>query len=118
MHKALGARIPPPSGRPGGWAAQILTSFFLPSVSPRRSLGGEQNGIAGWNVFYESGIDSSMGQGKRTYYRCTTFAHFNSNGTIVRIEVRNSRFCDRRFENQFEAMTRDDVVSRLGASPT
>jgi hypothetical protein len=79
---------------------------------------GEQNGIAGWNVFYESGIDSSMGQGKRTYYRCTTFAHFNSNGTIVRIEVRNSRFCDRRFENQFEAMTHDDVVSRLGASPT
>ncbi len=79
---------------------------------------GEQNGIAGWSVLYESGVDSSMGHRKRTYYHCTTFAHFDSNGTILRIEVRNSRNCDRRFENQFELMTRDDVFSRLSASPT
>ncbi len=79
---------------------------------------GEQNGIAGWDVYYESGVDSSMGHGKRTYYHCTTFAHFDSNGTILRIEVRNSRYCDRRFENQFESMTRDDVIARLSASPT
>ena len=79
---------------------------------------GEQNGIAGWDVYYESGVDSSMGHRKRTYYHCTTYAHFDSNGTILRIEVRNSRYCDSRFENQFELMTRDDVVSRLSASPT
>jgi hypothetical protein len=75
---------------------------------------GEQNGVAGWDVRYESGVYDR----KVTYYHCTTFAHFDSNGTIVKVEVRNSRYCDRRFENQLESMTRQHVVAGLSANST
>ena len=101
----------------GASIEEMVTAWSTPNAG-FLPADGEQNGIAGWNVLYESGVNSGTNLGKKTYYHCTTYAHFDSNGTILRIEVRNSRYCDSRFENQFELMTRDGVVSRLSASPT
>ena len=75
---------------------------------------GEQNGIAGWESRSESGVFDR----KHTRYYCTTFAHFDSNGTILRIDVQRSRYCQRRFENQFESMTRDADAPAQGSIRT
>ena len=67
---------------------------------------GEISGVAGWDVRYKSGT----GEGKVTYYHCTTFAYFNSNDAIVRIVVKNSRYCHRRYGDDIQSMTRNSGI--------
>ena len=67
---------------------------------------GEKDGIAGWDVRYESGI----GDRKVTHYHCAAYAYFDASNKIVRIDVRRSHNCHRRFENRFDLMTRNRAI--------
>ena len=72
---------------------------FLPAY-------GKKRGVAGW----EARSSSGFGERKEIRYHCTSLAYFSSKGAILRIEVKHSRSCHRRFKNGFESMTRDNII--------
>jgi len=87
------------------WLGGEIDEMVAAWGTPNRGFlaaAGKQRGVAGWEVRSYSGSDIR--------YHCASFAYFNSNGTILKIVVKHSYSCHRRFKNGFETMTRDNII--------
>lgn len=86
----------------GASIQEMVAAWGTPNSGYKPPDSGK-DGVAGWDVRSSSGGDYR--------YRCTTLAYFDSDGLIIRIFVKHSRSCHRRYEGEFGRMTRQEPTS-------
>ena len=93
------------------WIGADIEEMLAAWPNPNMQCGSNTIGEAGC-VWWRHNQTPAPGGTPAYEYRCEAIARYNEAGVITRIDVRRSRYCYRRFNDQLDRMTRH--ISRKG----
>ena len=96
------------------WLGADIQEMLAVWPNPNMKCGSNKDGQAGCAWWRHSrgshDVPISGGSGAMPYnYDCETVVHYDAAGVITDIDLKRSRYCDRRFGDRIDSMTQRDM---------